>query len=302
MACIIRSALFSCIASACLLGAASAALMAAPLQPISTHHEVQTEPGRGGVPIVEVTINGKGPYKFVVDTGAPGPLRIDTTVADALGLTPIRYEDEGDGSEENNFRVPVVAIAAIGIGDFSKTGLEANVMDLKGRGFAFDGVFGMAAFADHILTIDYARGALAIDEGALPEPNGADVFSYDLTEEGFIRLQVAIGSDTLPAILDTGQTMSGIIVPEAFGKKVAAGLPVEVGKARTVSNAYPMYEVEVTAPILAQGVRLPIEKIRYPSIAPEANIGSLAFKGGVLRIDQRNRRLQLDFRGREGRR
>lgn len=291
----IKSALYSCIASTCLVAAALAGAVSSPVRAEALHHEVATQPGRGGVPIVDVTINGKGPFKFVVDTGAPGPLRIDTTVADALGLKALRYDDEGDGSGKNEFKVAVVPIERLGLGSFSKSHLEANVMDLKGRRFEFDGVFGMSAFADHILTIDYARGTLAVDEGSLPPANGRDIFNYQLTDDGLIMLDAVVGGEKLPAILDTGQTMTGIMVPERVAKLVAASAPVEKGKARTVSNAYTLYEVAVRVPIVAGGVRLPIESLRYPAMGPEANIGSKAFVGGVLRLDQRNRRIQISF-------
>jgi predicted aspartyl protease len=293
----IKSALYSCIASACLLSAALAGAIASPVHAESSHHQVRTEAGRGGVPIVAVTINGRGPFKFVVDTGAPGPLRIDTKVADAIGLKAVRYDEEGDGSGNNEFKVAVVPVETLGLGTFAKSGLEANVMDLKGRGFEFDGVFGMTAFADDILTIDYAHGTLAIDRGSLPPANGKDIFDYELTDDGLIRLQVAVGAQQLSAILDTGQTMAGILVPEAAARAVAASAPVLAGKARTVSNSYSMYEVTVDGPVIAQGVRLPIKNVRYPAIGSEANIGSKAFVGGVLRLDQRNRRIQLTFPG-----
>jgi hypothetical protein len=188
-----KSALFSFIASACALSSTLSGGFVASAQAEPSHHEVATERGRGGVPIVDVTINGRGPFKFVVDTGAPGPLRLDSKIADALGLKAIRYESEGDGSGANEFKVPVVPIDRLGLGRFSKAELEANVMDLRGRGFDFDGVFGMDAFADHVLTIDYARGTLGVGAGSLPPANGKDIFDYELTEDGLIKVPVTIG-------------------------------------------------------------------------------------------------------------
>jgi hypothetical protein len=86
-----------------------------------------------------------------------------------------------------------------------------------------------------------------------------------------------------------------MVVPEAIAKAVAAGAPKAAGKARTVSNSYSLYEVAVKGPVTAGGVTLPLTSVRYPSIGPEANIGSKALAGTVLRLDQRNRRIQLSF-------
>lgn len=266
---------------------------AAPMA--AEHHEVASERGRGGVPVVQVTLDGKGPFRFVIDTGAPGPLRIDSAVAETLGLRPVRYEAEGDGSSENEFTVPVVKIGQLGLGTFRKGGLEANVMDLRGRGFEFDGVFGMDAFADHVLTLDYRNGRVAVDSGSLPPANGKDIVDYELTPDGIIALPVRVGTQTLTAFLDTGQTMTGILVPEGVARAAGSGAPVPAGQARTVSNIYPMYEIAIDGPVSVAGIVLPVQRLRYPSIGGEANIGSLALAGAVLRLDQRNRRLQIAF-------
>lgn len=291
----IQSALYSCIASGILMAAALSGAVALPVHAAPAHHEVKTEPGRGGVPVVAVTINGKGPFKLVVDTGAPGPLRLDTKVADALGLKAIRYDDEGDGSGNNEFKVAVVPIADLRIGTFTKKGLEANVMDMKQRGFEMDGVFGMAAFADEILTLDYGRGTLSVDSGSLAPANGKDIFNYRVVDDGLIEIDLTIAGKTVPTIVDTGQTMVGLMLPEAIATSIAAGAPKAAGKGRTVSNAYTLYEVPVTQPIKAGTVTLPIDAVRYPALADMPNLGSKALRGGVLRLDQRNKRIQISF-------
>src|SRR5690348_11970915 len=40
----------------------------------------------GAIPVVEVTIGGKGPYRFAIDTGAQGAGRISTALAEQLKL------------------------------------------------------------------------------------------------------------------------------------------------------------------------------------------------------------------------
>ena len=292
----LKAALLAIAASVLALSPVLSGAMAWALPPgAAEHHEIMFERGRGGMAVLEVALNGQGPFRFAVDTGAPGPLRLDTAVAEQLALRPVRHEAEGDGSGQNEFTVPVVEIARLGVGTFEKVGLEANVMDLRGRGFEFDGVFGMDAFAEHLLTIDYRNGKVAIDSGSLPPANGRDIVDYELTADGLIKLPVRIGRQTLAAYLDTGQTMTGILVPEAVALAAAASAPTPAGQARTVSNSYPMFEVALDGSASVAGILLPVQRVRYPSIGAEANIGSLALVGAVLRLDQRNRRLQILF-------
>ena len=42
-----------------------------------------------GVPVIEIALNGRGPYRASVDTGAQG-IEIDTDLAKQLGLQPTR--------------------------------------------------------------------------------------------------------------------------------------------------------------------------------------------------------------------
>src|SRR3990170_3481225 len=41
------------------------------------------------IPVVEVRIGGKGPYRFAIDTGAEGHGRISAALAEELGLPKI---------------------------------------------------------------------------------------------------------------------------------------------------------------------------------------------------------------------
>ena len=43
----------------------------------------------GAIPVVEVKIGGKGPYRFAIDTGAQGHGRISPTLAEPLSLIHI---------------------------------------------------------------------------------------------------------------------------------------------------------------------------------------------------------------------
>ena len=43
----------------------------------------------GGMPVIAATVNGKGPYRFGVDTGAAGYLRLSEELAASLGLLQV---------------------------------------------------------------------------------------------------------------------------------------------------------------------------------------------------------------------
>jgi len=260
-----------------------------------THHEVVAQRARGGFLVVNVMLNGKGPFRFGIDTGAPGPVRLDKAVAEQLGVKPHRVEIEGDGSGQNDHEVPVIRVNSLQMGSFKTDKLEANINDLRGRGFDLDGIFGMDAFKNHILTLDYGKAIVAVDKGQLPPSNGRDIVDYTLTPDGLIIVELAIGKLSFKAVLDTGQVIASLFAPEQVAQAIGCGAPREAGKARTVSNEYATYENDVCAPVRIGTTVLPVTKVRHPAVSEELNLGGKAMEGGILRLDQRNKRLQIIF-------
>src|SRR6185436_20589291 len=59
----------------------------------------------GGLPVIDVTVNGKGPFKFVVDTGAGGHAHISSALAAKLALAQVGEARVADGSGKNAKRV-----------------------------------------------------------------------------------------------------------------------------------------------------------------------------------------------------
>src|ERR1041385_1524978 len=75
---------------------------------------------RGWMPVVEVKLNGQGPFAFMIDTGAGMQADIDTSVAARLHLQPSGRAINGDPSGENDREVATVIIDSIMIGGVAK--------------------------------------------------------------------------------------------------------------------------------------------------------------------------------------
>src|SRR5881392_143760 len=71
---------------------------------------------RGWMPVVEVKLNGQGPFAFMIDTGAGMQADIDTSVAQRLNLQPSGRAINSDPSGENDREVATVTIDSIMIG------------------------------------------------------------------------------------------------------------------------------------------------------------------------------------------
>ncbi|HEX8571712.1 MAG TPA: retropepsin-like aspartic protease [Allosphingosinicella sp.] len=242
------------------------------------------------VPIVAVTIGGKGPYRFLVDTGAGGHGRISPALAEALGLAVAGEVVAGDGSGRTQAR-KTYRIDSLELGGVRFSGVELAEIGLpRGRLQGLDGILGLGLFAGHLLTLDYPRKTLSLSRDALPQSAPA----YAPDPRG-LTMAVSIGGKSIPAHIDTGNAVAPLIVPAAFAEGLPRkGEPRVMGQARTAISTVDIREADIAGPVRVAGVTLPITTVTYPALGENGNLGSKAFAGSVLRIDQRNRRLEIE--------
>jgi predicted aspartyl protease len=118
---------------------------------------------QNGVPVVEVRINDRGPYKVLLDTGA-GAMRLSQRVVEEIGLeqTPVRYKSKaptGSRAEMAMVRVDRLELAGAVF-----EGFEAPVVGkLSYKGI--DGVLGMEVFNGCTLALDFPAKKITLAPG-----------------------------------------------------------------------------------------------------------------------------------------
>ena len=243
------------------------------------------------IPVVEISLNGRGPYRFAIDTGAVGHGRIRPAVAEALGLEVVGEMQAGDGSGRTQVRRRFEASTlAIGGVTFSEVALS-EMPALPGRLDNVDGILGFHLFASHLLTLDYAGARLILSRDTLPD-------SAPRYESGRapVIVPVTIGDLPLPTTVDTGNSVALLIVPASIVDRLPrSGEPRRAGTARTSVSTIEMWEMPLSLPVRMGNVVLPIDRVRYPALDETGNLGSIALRSGILRIDQRNRRIEISF-------
>jgi len=122
-------------------------------------------------PIVRVKINGQGPFAFLIDPLAPRAT-IDQTLVEALEL---KSHPSASGRTEVQID--------LGLGPDTLKNVVAEIANTTrlvaefGPGGQPRGVLGASLWTGQLVTIDFGRRRLRILAGALPEPNGKDVFA-----------------------------------------------------------------------------------------------------------------------------
>jgi predicted aspartyl protease len=107
--------------------------------------------------VVPVTIDGKGPFPFVLDTGASATV-VSRSLADKLALPKAGGTVSGMGAG-GAVGFTISRIRSLAIGDASLQGLEVAVGDVPAIGQA-DGILGYNFLSRFRFTIDYNARAI----------------------------------------------------------------------------------------------------------------------------------------------
>jgi hypothetical protein len=161
---------------------------------------LQTWIDRYGRPTAEVMLNGRGPYKFIVDTGSNTSV-VSTRIARQLSLPalPNRLVHGVTGTSMSAF----ARIARIETGRSVSTDLPVVVIDAPAFE-ALDGVLGMDMFKDRRIRFDFTRKTVEF-EAARRWSNRLPVrVSVRLRQGLLIEAQGRVGSVRTRCILDTG--------------------------------------------------------------------------------------------------
>jgi hypothetical protein len=112
---------------------------------------------------IEVRLNGRGPFHFLLDTGAGG-VTVSTDVAQRLGLH-VADAGEGQGVGEKIVHAGQTQIAQLQMGSLTLADMETDVMDLSDApqvfgSKPFDGIIGLPVFERMAVKHDYVNRVL----------------------------------------------------------------------------------------------------------------------------------------------
>ena len=130
---------------------------------------VATDP----LPVVELKVNGRGPYFFLIDTGG-GDLVLDPELADSLGMHRFGTESGVFGGGK---RAPVVlgVVDSVRLGAFLVSNVPVGALDTKRMAMAaggrrVGGILGTSLLSRFRSTLDYPSSQLVLERRGLPAP------------------------------------------------------------------------------------------------------------------------------------
>lgn len=248
----------------------------------------------GNRPVVEVMVNDKGPFRFLIDTGAGGLARADASLVKTLGLTIVGQESSSDGGSKAQANLNEVKFETLSIKDLQFRDVTAYSRNYNTATYLshIDGILGFELFADYLLTLDYPNKRVSIERGALPKPDGKQMLNLQMIE-GNPAIDIIIGGVKTTTLIDSGN-IRAVDVPSAFLKKIPlVSFPRMIGRGSSVGGEYELKEVKLQGAVSIGGYSFSEPLVTFSDVFEEINIGSSMLREFAITFDRKNLRIRL---------
>jgi hypothetical protein len=246
-------------------------------------------------PVVEVKINGRGPYRFFLDTGAQGSV-LGMDLAEELHL-PVLGDARVGSPGGKGLPAKRVRIDRVEIGGATLTAATAIAFDRSQLSRGKDsprGVLSAKSFPGYLLTLNYPKEMLLIRPGELPPADGATIFAYD-PKLPLPELPINVGGQHISLHMDSGAP-SGITLPLSLADKLPLeSKPVEIGRGRRVDQEIIIFGARLKGDVKVGAFALHNPDLRFQDIpGAKGNIGGEFLRKFAVTLDSKNSRIKLE--------
>ena len=259
-----------------------------------------------------VYINGRGPFRLVLDSGATAS-EITAQVARALDLIPDESQRVLLRGVVGSAAVPVVQVQSLTVGDLSFGHLRMPIVpDALGGA---DGILGTDGMRDRRILIDFNHDRISIARShGKPAPEGYITIPFQLMRKELLVADAWVGNIRTKAIIDTGgQATIGNLAMRTALERRRTQLHASESVIEDVTRAQQQAHDDMNAPpiVLGSGLRGSSVRITNDQLAfgdmhifehwhmtdePTMLIGMDTLgRLGVLIIDYRRHELQLQL-------
>jgi hypothetical protein len=249
----------------------------------------------GGRPVVSVRVNGKGPFQFILDTGAQGTV-VGEELAHELGLPDRGRIRAGRPGGAAPAPAIVTRIETLELGEAQVSGLFAVSLNLSNMWTGSEtprGVLSAAAFPGLLITLDYNARQIELWRGELPAADGQSIFEWDAGER-LPSVPLTLNDVKLKAQLDSGSAF-GISLPrKCLNSLRLAGNPGEAPKEKTVDGQSTVFVAKLDGLAKIGQFTIANPQVRFTEGQSAGNIGSEVLRQFSVTLDSKNRRVRLE--------
>lgn len=247
---------------------------------------------------VAVQVNGQGPYRFLVDSGADTSV-VGQRIAASLRL-PSGTRTMLNGITESR-RVDRVLVDELRLGRTAVSGLQLPVLEEGDIGA--EGMIGLDALVEQRLMLDFEKKIITVDDGRgrAPRLDGEIVVTARTRRGQLILTQVSASGKQVEAVIDTGTEVT--IGNEALRRKLFRGRkePLTTAKVTGVTGLTRDVEIAIIPELRIGPVILQDIPIAFADVPPFAVFGLSDEPALLLGTDlmESFRKVSLDFRARK---
>lgn len=185
-------------------------------------------PVLGGLhlPYCEAIINGKGPYRLIVDTGGSIALSLDADIAAEIGLESIATAPiQGvSGKAESGQAI----VQSVGLGNIACKRVMTRIFELPVPVDALaDGILGTGVFSTARVTLDFSRARLAVSKSS-KTPAAGRAAPLRIVADGKLLTFIEVEGRRVTALLDSGADLvatSPSLMQDLFPQRELKPLP-----------------------------------------------------------------------------
>ena len=243
-------------------------------------------------PGVDVTFDGRGPFRVLVDTGATPALAVTPKLAAELGLRRQFGFVRLRAANGKWVRAARASVRSLRLGDAEFRDVPAVILDIGEENFV--GVLGMGLFSRGVVTFDFPGRRLSLRRGALdaddPDTFGAP-FVYGIPMVPVSAPLRDNGIRDVHVLLDTGSN-GGMVLPASLRDALDTD-PAVSGRAvaDTLGGTREIELVKLRGQLVLGRFRA---ADRVVGLAPgRGSIGTPALREFEVSVDQRSKRVRL---------
>jgi predicted aspartyl protease len=210
-----------------------------------------------------VFLNGRGPYRLVLDTGASDSA-ITAPVASALGLAPDQSHAVLVRGVAGSAIVPTVHVDSLSVGDLALDSVTLPIIaDALGGA---EGVLGASGLSDKRVDIDFIHDRITIVRShSQSVPIGFVTLPMERTGPGLLMVRGLVDRVHVHAVIDTGaqRSIGNEALRAALVSRHVKGTPDQIFDVTTAVQGGEMF---VSPPIVLGGIEIDGARITYGEV------------------------------------
>jgi predicted aspartyl protease len=248
-----------------------------------------------GKPYVMVMVNGRGPFRFVIDTGTGADALVTPQLAEQLGLPTVGHTALSDPSGQGSKRVPTVLMDTLDVAGVSFQNVRAVESGFFAESGTCQGLLGFTLFRDYLLTLDFPNRKVTLGTGSLTADGGRNVLPFRMPQGVPIASVRVDGLQPTDAQLDSGG--GGLVLPEALAMHLKYDVaPVLFASGQSVATCF-----KLKVATLASDVKVGRYTFTHPVVEihpafPLINFGSPPMQSFAITFDQKNLLVRFEAR------